>query len=176
MRAFIAIEISDEIREKLAALQPELARLCDMKAVEKENIHITLKFLGEINESTCEKVKEALGSLASKKFEINFKGMGAFPSQNYMRVIWAGVDGLSGLHAEIDEKMSKIGFKKEQMSAHATISRVKFVGNKEALANFIKRYENFEFGKQTVSSIHLKESTLTPKGPVYKTLFEKALL
>ena len=142
MRTFIAIELSDEIKNTLAQIESHLKYSgADVKWVEKDSVHLTLKFLGEIDEKKCEKVKMALDETAksTRPFEISFKDIGAFPKVEYPRVIWVGLDKGAKESAElagrVDEALSKIGFQKETrpFAAHLTIGRVRSAKNREAL-------------------------------------------
>jgi 2'-5' RNA ligase len=177
MRAFIAVEVSDELREMLAELQKQLS-LDGVKLVEKENLHLTLHFLGEIDEGMKEKVIKAMDKLNCKKFEMSCEGVGAFPSKNYIRVIWVGVEApeLKQIYEQLGTEFARLGFKQEQFSPHITLARVKFLKDKEKLAEFLEENEQVEVGECKVEGVFLKKSTLTPKGPVYENVFEKKLL
>jgi len=187
MRTFIAIELSDEIREALAQIQSHLKySSADVKWVEKNNIHLTLKFLGEIDEKKCEKVKTALDEVAKdvKQFEISLKDIGAFPSIGSPRVIWVGLDKgakeSTELARKIDDALSKIGFEKETrpFAAHLTIGRVRSPKNKETLKAKILSLQGPGSGSQgpeKITSVILFQSTLTPKGPIYSKLHEAKL-
>jgi len=182
MRTFIAIELSEEIKDSLAQVQSNLKYAgADVKWVEKNNIHLTLKFLGEIDEKKCEMVKLALDETAksAKPFEISLKDIGAFPKIDYPRVIWVGLDKGAKESIELavktDETLSKIGFDKETrpFAAHLTIGRVRSAKNKEALKEKIDSYDPKHLQPhQLINSITLFQSTLTPKGSVYTKLHE----
>lgn len=181
MRTFIAIELSEEIREVLAQIQSHLKYAgADVKWVEKDNIHLTLKFLGEIDEKKCEKVKAALEKIAKefKPFEISLKDIGAFPKIEFPRVIWIGLDKgakeSTELAAKIDETLSKIGFDKETrpFAAHITIGRVRSSKNKEALKEKVLSYQPSAVSHQQINSVILFQSTLTPRGSIYTKLHE----
>lgn len=196
MRTFIAIELSDEIRSSLAQIQSHLKYSgADVKWVEKDNIHLTLKFLGEIDEKKLAQVKKILDEIGKsiKPFEITIKDIGAFPKIDYPRVIWVGLDKgaiESKILAErIDEELSKIGFTKETrpFAAHLTVGRVRSSKNKEALKEKIENsllptppgllLANAGAGNsQLISSIALFQSTLTPKGSIYTKLHEANLI
>lgn len=184
MRIFIAIELSESIRNALAQIQSHLKYAgADVKWVEKDNIHLTLKFLGEVTEEKIEKIKSALDQIASKTkpFEISLKDIGAFPKIDYPRVIWVGLDKSANeskiLAENIDEALSKIGFQKESrpFAAHLTIGRVRSPKNKDALKEKILSAANSQLpitNSQLISSIILFQSTLTPKGSIYTKLHE----
>ncbi|MBI5124208.1 MAG: RNA 2',3'-cyclic phosphodiesterase [Candidatus Omnitrophica bacterium] len=186
MRAFIAIELSEEIRDTLEQIQSHLEYSgADVKWVEKDNIHLTLKFLGEISEEKLKQIIAALEIIAkgSSAFEISLKDIGAFPKIEYPRVIWAGLDkGTTEskiLAEKIDDALSKIGFQKEArpFAAHLTIGRVRSPKNKEALKEKLKSIEGLgsRVQGQVISSVILFQSTLTPKGSIYTKLHEAHL-
>ena len=177
MRAFIAIEVNDEVRDNLLKAQERIgSKSAKIKFVERENFHITLKFLGEIDEATAEEVKRTLEEIAKKhkKHRARVKGIGVFPNPNYVRVIWAGIENDEGIKAiakDVEREMRRLGFKKDKdFVAHITIGRVKFVRDKLELAMALKDLANEDFGEFDVEAIELKKSTLTPKGPIYETV------
>lgn len=185
MRTFIAIELSEEIRESLAQIESHLKYAgADVKWVEKNNIHLTLKFLGEISEEKLQQVIAALEIIAkeSSAFEISIKDIGAFPKIDYPRVIWVGLDKGTAeskvLAEKIDEVLSKIGIEKESrpFAAHLTIGRVRSPKNKEALKEKIANYKLLvtSYGL-LVTNITLFQSKLTPRGPIYTKLHESRL-
>lgn len=182
MRTFIAIELSDEIKDALAQIQSHLKYAgTDVKWVEKDNIHLTLKFLGEIDENKCEKVKTALDEIAKsvKPFEISLKDIGVFPKIEFPRVIWVGLDkGVkesTELAAKTDDALSKIGFDKEArpFAAHLTIGRVRSPKNKATLASKLTTYALTLTTKLLlIQSVILFQSKLTPTGSIYTKLHE----
>ena len=182
MRTFIAIELSDEIKDALDRIESHLKYSgADVKWVAEENIHLTLKFLGEIDEKKCEKVKAALDEIAKStaSFEISLKDIGAFPKIEFPRVIWAGLDKgakeSTELAAKIDEALSAIGFDRETrpFAAHLTIGRVRSPKNKaelkEKMDSCILQPTPYT---QTVIFVSLFHSKLTPTGPIYTKLHE----
>lgn len=187
MRTFIAIELSDEIKNTLSQIQSHLKYSgADVKWVEKDNIHLTLKFLGEIDEKKCEKVKAALEGTAqsTKAFEISLKDIGAFPKIDFPRVIWVGLDKgakeSTELAKKVDEALSKLGFPEETrpFAAHLTIGRVRSPKNKLALKEKIESLQgpgSNSQGPEIISSIFLFQSKLTPAGPIYSKLHEAKL-
>ncbi|GAB6101062.1 RNA 2',3'-cyclic phosphodiesterase [Thermococcus atlanticus] len=177
MRAFIAIEINDAVRDNLLRAQERIGnKAARIKFVERENFHVTLKFLGEIDEALAEDVKKALAEIARKhkKHRVRVKGIGVFPNPNYVRVIWAGIENDEGIKAiakDVEREMRRLGFKKDKdFVAHITIGRVKFVRDKVELAMALKDLADEDFGEFDVEAIELKKSTLTPKGPIYETV------
>ncbi len=180
IRSFIAIDIDDpSIVSKLVSLQEDLSNLgANIKFVEPENIHLTLRFLGEITPFQVEQVKRILNELTFQEFTMKIEKLGVFPSISRPRVIWVGVsegaDKVCQLHDFIEDKLSKLGFRKEkeEFVPHITIGRVKG-GNLSRLRKRILELQNVVIGDFRVTCIRLKKSTLTSKGPIYTTLFEK---
>ena len=181
IRAFIAISISSDIKQELAALIDKLKTSgADVKWVNPENIHLTLKFLGYISPEKIEEVKKVLDGIKSKftPFKITFSGVGAFPKLSYPKVIWVGIqngkDDAKRIYELLETELEKAGFEKEEraFSAHLTIGRVRSGKNKAALKPAI---ESLSFSSDKileVEHITLFQSTLTPKGPVYTPLYE----
>jgi 2'-5' RNA ligase len=171
MRSFIAVDLSEELIPKVVDIQ---ARITEgkIKFVEPENLHFTVKFLGDITEEKAAdvvaKLKEICG--AFKPFPITLKTVGAFPSLNYMKVIWVGVESeeFFSLSRLVDSGMGKLGFKQERdLVPHLTVGRVKYPGNKATLKNQVEAVAEVEVGDMMVDSVKLKKSELTKKGPIY---------
>jgi 2'-5' RNA ligase len=174
MRLFIAISPPDKIKEELALLAGSLSSgEPGLKKVQKENCHITLKFLGEVDEKKLEEIKAELSKIEAEKFKISLKGTGAFPNESYVRVVWVGVEEGKQeslrLQEEIDQELSKIGFPKEKnFEPHLTIARVKFLKDKPG---FLEKLRKAKFSSSfSAGSIELIESSLTPNGPIYKVI------
>jgi 2'-5' RNA ligase len=180
-RGFIAIDI--ETLPKIVEFENEIKNSgAIVKLVEPENIHITLKFLGDIEEEYIEKIEEIMKDSVkeSDSFEIQLKGAGVFPNHNYIRVMWIGIkngEQIGKIAKNIDEKLSELGFEKDRrgFSAHLTIARVRSAKNKDKLMQIIEKYREIEFANIKVNSIILKKSELTSKGPIYTNLKEVKL-
>jgi len=177
-RGFIAIDI--KAVTKVIEFQNEIRNTgANIKIVEPENIHITLKFLGETEESLIDKINDIIKESVKgiTPFEVTLKDTGVFPNENYIKVIWIGIEKFEEIRDianNIDEKLINLGFKKEKrkFSPHITIARVKSAKNKENLIQVINKFQDVEFTKFSVNSIKLKKSELTKKGPIYTTLKE----
>ncbi len=178
VRAFVGIDIDEAVRQKLVAVQEQLqATGGQLKLVEPPNIHVTMKFLGEVPEDRIGAIAEALkkAAIGTGQFDIRVKGIGVFPNLRYIRVVWAGVaegrDEVIGLHQKIDQELQPLGFRMDRdFVPHLTIARVKTAKQKERLAAFVKEMTDAEFGVTRAQAVELKQSTLTPKGPIYSTL------
>lgn len=179
-RIFVAIDIpSADVVKKLAAVRDELVMTgADLKPVEDENLHITLRFIGEVEDEVVRKVCEALREIKFKAFGVRVKGLGAFPTVARPRVIWAGVaEGsreLVSLHLDVERKLRSLGIppEREEFVPHITLARVKSPRKSRELADAIARYADYDFGFFEASRFVLKESTLTPRGPIYKDVCE----
>jgi 2'-5' RNA ligase len=183
VRAFIAVEINEDVRKKLVTLQGMLpTSQAKLKLVEPENIHLTLKFLGEVAEEKVKAIAKAMGGAVSgfRKFNVSIKGIGVFPSLHHIRVIWAGVsegrEQIIDLQRKIDTALQPLGFRLERdFHPHATLARVKFVRERTPLVEFIKGRIAEDFGETEVQAVELKQSRLTPEGPIYTTLAKVGL-
>lgn len=187
MRTFIAIALPQEIKDSLGRLQNQL-KTCgaDVKWVEPNNIHLTLKFLGDIDDKKLDKIMRILEDTAKNKnpFQMRIFSIGAFPKMNFPRVIWVGVDKgdseTKQIAEALEEKIAKIGIPKEDrpFSSHITIGRTRSSLNRERLVEDLKTLAN-NFGQENlefaVTKITLFKSTLTPKGPIYEVLKETNL-
>ncbi|MBS3052875.1 MAG: RNA 2',3'-cyclic phosphodiesterase [Candidatus Aenigmarchaeota archaeon] len=169
MRCFLAVDLDGGLKEKVADIQKGLAGF-DVNLVSKENLHFTLKFLGEVNEEVIEEVKSKARKIASSfsPFSIDINGMGAFPSLNYARVVWIGAKQLYALQKAVDDTLADIFGREENIVPHLTLARVRSSGDKDALRNFIEASKNVGIGTMVVGEIKLKISVVTRKGPVYE--------
>lgn len=168
MRAFIAIEAPEDVRRAVAQAQDKLARTCaNVKWVAKQNLHLTLQFLGEIDDAQADRLRALLREIASHHppFEIEYAGIGTFP-----RVIWVGCRGamerLASLAGEVEKAAEECGVPREDrgFTAHLTIGRVKERGPR------VRPEPDRAFGRQTVDAFALVRSELTPKGSIYTPL------
>jgi len=183
MRTFIALELSKGIKDELARCQEELKQSgADVKWVKTSNIHLTLKFLGEVTEEKLGGIKKILDSLAEERapFEISLFKLGAFPNLDHPRVVWAGIDKGCREAEEIarvlSQELGRIGFPEESrgFSAHLTIGRVRSDKNKESLKRGVNSLE-VRPESCGINEIILFKSTLTPDGPIYDKLYKAEL-
>jgi len=181
VRSFIAVDVADgAILKRITDCQAELTRTgADLKPVESENIHATLRFLGEVQVPLLDQVKSELAQVAFQSFLVELRGVGAFPSPRRPNVVWIGItkggEELQGIFSRLEPRLRGLGFAADRkgFSPHITIGRVKSGRNREALYSGIMGMSDVEFGSMTVESIRLKKSTLTPKGPIYTTIYEQ---
>jgi len=179
MREFLAVDIDPKLLNRIAEIQRWLSDAdAPVKFVERENLHLTLKFFGEIS---ANKNKEIINIVQEKlkkyqPFPIHIRRMGVFPNFGYIRVVWLGIEepnNFSVIQKELDRHFINMGFKKERSyTAHLTIGRVKGGQNKEALVGKIKELEEMDIGEMIVDRVVLKKSELTPAGPIYSNIHE----
>ncbi len=179
IRSFIAIELDEKVRERLKELQDQLRQLeLDVKWVEPENIHMTLRFLGNLSPKKLKDVTEKLPEFIKDipPFLVAVTCLGAFPSPQKAKVIWAGVQEnngeLSRLAEQIETGLNACGIGKEdrEFSPHITIGRTRSLKNISRLAETIPPYAISPALEQGVTKVTLFQSTLTPQGPIYTAL------
>ncbi len=188
MRCFIAIEIPEDIRAGLADLQKELAgkadvRKGDVKWVEPESMHLTLKFLGEVPDNqiaeVCNITKERAGRYQG--FDFAVREAGSFGGRS-ARVLWvgAGLDcpELLELQQDLEDELADAGWPREnrQFSGHLTLCRIRTSKAGEKLGTLIEEYKDYDLGTVHAGSITVFESQLTPQGPLYTPLGNYKLL
>ncbi len=181
VRAFIAVDIEEpQIVQRLVWLRDLFVQTgAPMKPVEDHNLHITLRFLGEIPAGLVEDIyANILARLRFQKFRIRLVGVGAFPSVTRPRVIWVGVregsEILERLYREIEGGLRRLGFRpeREQFVPHVTLARIKGSRNLDKVVRLLNEYADYEIGEIEVDAVRLKQSILTPRGPIYRTLKE----
>ncbi|MEM3440030.1 MAG: RNA 2',3'-cyclic phosphodiesterase [Candidatus Bathyarchaeia archaeon] len=180
MRCFISVDLEDRgFMEKVGRVQQDLMEICKgLKLVEPQNLHITLRFLGEIDERIADGICKALGGMGFGPFEVELKGLGAFPKDGYANVIWIGIQGgrgeLERVARDIEMRLRGLGIPPDErgFSPHLTIARVKSPGCRAKFKEFLSGSKELEFGRILVDSIRLKRSELSPRGPTYYTICE----
>jgi 2'-5' RNA ligase len=182
MRVFIAIDIDKQIRKGLGNLQDELRskvdiRKSDVKWVRPEAIHLTLKFLGEINDQQAVDVCNVTKEVASrhKSFELDIETVGYFGGRS-ARVLWVGVgqnsENLLQLQSDLEEQLALAGWPREarKFSGHLTLCRVRNSKAGVKLAQMTEEYKDFKLGTISADSVSVYQSQLTPTGPIYTVL------
>ncbi len=179
VRTFIAVDIDDDrVKGRLASVRDYLVdSKADLKPVATENIHITLRFIGEIPITRVDQLCNALQEkLKFKPFKIRIEGLGVFPNIHRPRVIWAGVtegsSQLVDLHNAVEKilRSLRIPANRERFVPHITIARVKSSRNLSRLVKYIEQYISEFFGEIVVNKVKVKRSILTPQGPIYSDL------
>ena len=176
VRSFVAVPLPSEVQTQIFAAAQELAR--DLRGVswsrKVENLHVTIKFLGQVEEERLERLAAALARALGVLpcFRIELRRMGAFPSAHHASVLWAGVDdverGLASVAAAVEAVTVQLGFPGEQrsFSAHVTIGRSRQRGGVDARAA-LDTFATRQLGQATVSEVHLYESRLGGEGSTY---------
>lgn len=176
MRTFLGIDLPDEIKKNIKEVIEKLKKVKEARTVKLENLHITLKFLGDVEEKKIELIKEKLKSSFSDFpcFEVKLKGIGVFPEEKRVRVLWIGVEDngiLKKLNEKIERIMEKFGFEREkEFVSHITIARFKSVPNLNFIREFLEKHRDAVFGKFKIEDFFLYESFLTPEGPIYRKI------
>jgi len=177
LRLFVALAIPGEVRERLAQLVREFRALArEAKWVRAENLHVTLKFLGEVPASKLDAICAALRAVRSGSVvELRFHGLGFFPGEERARVFWAGVnasENLQPLADEIERSLAALGFPAEQrrFTPHLTLARLEPPGVPPALKIAAEKSAAQDFGAARAREFHLIESKLKTTGAEYTTL------
>ena len=188
VRAFVAVDLESEITERLAQVLAELRQQVDgriVRWVPAENIHLTLKFLGDVSVHNLPLLEDALRAeaLGRSAFALSVGGLGAFPSENQPRVLWVGVeapDVLMALQRGIEARMERLGYAREKRSfnPHLTLGRVSRSATAREVrqvARLLREYKLGFLGVSEVEAVHLFRSDLRPAGAVYTRLFSAPL-
>jgi RNA 2',3'-cyclic 3'-phosphodiesterase len=180
LRTFTAVELTKAIRARAEELIKALAStLADVKWVEPHNLHLTLKFLGDVHEREIAAVCAAVarGAAEVEPFEVEVRGAGAFPTAARPRTLWlgvaAGTEPMIALHGRVEDELAELGYREEhrRFQAHLTIGRVRGTGPGIAeLGDRLRQHADFLAGRMTVSKVTVFASTLTPDGPIYDVL------
>ena len=184
VRCFIAIEMSDTIKKEIGKLLDIMQKHdVDIKWVAPENIHLTLKFLGNTPDGLLPDVHESLLKILSSynPFYIKIYGTGVFPNRKYPRVIWIGINDseiLNKMKGDIEQAMGLLGFQKEDkvFTPHLTLGRVRSSKGVMNIVNELDNYRTMEFGMLHVDHIKLMKSELKQKGAVHTCLNDIPLM
>lgn len=183
-RVFIAIEIenSDVLSKLIKVKDTFKATKADIKTVEDENIHLTVRFIGEVPLDIVKAIQENLKVLKDIPiFNIHIKGIGAFPSPTRPRVIWAGVVNgvtpLKEIRRRVEQFLRKLGIKPDthEFTPHITLARVKGRRGIDKIIKLLEMYQDYDFGESPVTKVKLKRSILRSQGPLYVDLYEVSL-
>ena len=186
IRTFIAIDLSDDVRAAIEEAQAQLKRTnfsVKISWTKVANLHLTLQFLGYIEEAVVEKIKAALRLVTAphQPFDVSVQGAGAFPDEMRPRVVWIGCDDagnrLKSLALAVQDAMQPLGFvpERHEFSAHLTLGRIRSPRRDAALTRAIDSLKDTSFGTLRVEAIHLFESQLHPEGSIYTKLSSHAL-
>ena len=177
MRLFVALEIPSSVRENLAALIRHLRPLAPQaKWVRAENLHVTLKFIGEAPAQKGEAIRAALAQVRGEgALELRFRGLGYFPNEKRPRVFWGGIEAdarLAHLAAEIEARLEPLGISREAraFAPHLTLARFPMPGLPEKLRAEVQANGTRDFGALRATEFHLIESHLKSTGAEYVSL------
>ncbi|MHC4442304.1 MAG: RNA 2',3'-cyclic phosphodiesterase [Planctomycetota bacterium] len=184
MRCFLAIELPTEIRDRLRDLQDRLSVLGRaVRWTRVDNIHLTVKFLGEVPDdqvsAICETATEVAGRF--ERFEVTVAGTGCFPPGGAARIVWVGMPDpppiLLGCQRVCEDRYARLGFKKENRSfkPHLTVGRVKDFGASAQIRAAVEELKQFNAGSFIVEELVMFQSVLKPQGPVYTPLARASL-
>jgi 2'-5' RNA ligase len=172
-RCFVALEVDDEVKDKLAGLIEKIKALgVEGTFPSRGQLHITLAFLGELNEEEANEKISVLKTVSFPAFEFEVRGVGFFPNRNFVRTAWAGVGAGSQEVRKIQAIVSDfLGHEEDRpFVPHVALARIRTRKNVEKLLGLQEEHEEEVFGRSKASSIVFKKSTLTPNGPVYEDL------
>lgn len=179
IRAFLSVDIENSILlSKIGEIQQRLEKnAMKFKAVERNNIHFTLRFFGDTEMTKINQIHEALSKIQLGRFPIQIEGVGAFPTTRRPRVIWVGVsqgeEHFSQLKTEIEASLKSIGYKPDRkFHAHATIARVREIKDRDAMLDNLESLAAEPVGTMSISNFRMTKSTLTPSGSIYETVWE----
>ena len=182
MRLFVALEIPPAVRDNLASLLAALGKAAasasgrQARWVRPENLHVTLKFIGNVDASALDRIRPLLAEVRSEHpIELRFRGLGFFPNDKRPRVFWAGIQAspnLSPLAAAIDQQLEKLDIPSEtrDFTPHLTLARFDPPGISAELRSAAQERVQQEFGSLRANEFHLFESKTRPSGAEYTRL------
>lgn len=178
LRLFVCIWIPEEIKQNILGFQEKLRRLpINAKFVEKENLHLTITFLGDVDEGKINEIKNKLDYLKGfGQFHVKLFGLKVIPSESYIRVL--GIDVIDE-KKKLKELIKNVGSNIDgsfHEQTKMTLCRVNAIKNKNEVRDFIELNKDVNLGEFTVDKISLVKSTLTRNGPLYETIYEVSLL
>ena len=181
MRTFIAIDLEKEIKDRLSSFLQELGKVSKkIKWVKNEGMHLTLKFLGEIEEKKIPEVESLLKEISGNcpSFVLRLRGTGTFPEgRKNPRVLWVGIEesqGLKAIQTKLEGELGKIGFPREkrEFHPHLTVGRIKPHSYLGGIFSLLEKNKESDFGEMEVKKISFFQSVLKPTGAEYKILSE----
>lgn len=176
MRLFIALELGKHIQNDLEVALESLREIGDVKWVTPENLHITLKFLGDVAETQVPRVVEMTKALlaAHAPFPISCEGIGWFGSSSQLRTLWVGVkqgnEHIAGLMKQFNQALDWVNKETFPPRVHITIGRPRSGESREQLLDKIEEFQGVKFGETVINNVYLKQSILGRDGPTYSTV------
>ncbi|WP_247730883.1 RNA 2',3'-cyclic phosphodiesterase [Halovivax limisalsi] len=200
MRLFVSVDLPDALAPAIADVQDAFSAASGLSFTDPEQAHVTVKFLGEVDPARVSTIERELAAAVEdagvSPSAATFGGLGVFPDLSYISVLWLGVeDGgreLTELHEAVEARTTAMGFDPEShdFMPHVTLARMEHAGGKDLVQELVTDWEPIDsdalaaqhpgergpiVGEATVSELRLKESTLTPDGPVYETVSSVSL-
>ncbi|HEX9442855.1 MAG TPA: RNA 2',3'-cyclic phosphodiesterase [Candidatus Binatia bacterium] len=177
-RLFVAVKIDPDVLERIGRAQARLENnLSGLRWVKRENLHLTLKFLGQVSDERITPVGEALERTLAplSRGSVSTRGLGVFPDIRRPKVLWAGLDAapLAPLARAVEEALAPLGFAREarEFKPHLTIGRWReFAGRPDALRSEIEKWRAHDFGASEIREVVLFQSVLKPDGAIYTPL------
>ena len=184
IRSFVAVEVSREVREEVRAfVEARGSGIRGLRWVKPENLHLTVKFLGDVPEGRLPEVGSALEEAAAGHcpLRLDFRGAGVFPPRGRPRIVWidlaAGGAGMAALREDVERSLEPLGFPPETrpFSPHLTIGRARSLEDPAALTLALAEVGEKRWGASVADRVHLMRSDLFPTGPRYSILHEVRL-
>lgn len=175
MRCFVSIELPGNVKAEIVHAFEKLEKsgTCSGSFVPKENLHLTLKFLGDISLEKIAEIKEVLSKMEFNRFPVEMGEVGFFPSEDHVNILWVGLssENIKLLNEGVENELSKIGINKEEreFSSHITVARIKQIKNNEMFLHEVKRLK-IKKDFFIVEGMNLIKSERRKKGVVYKLL------
>jgi 2'-5' RNA ligase len=177
MRLFVSVD-PDGRADEIERVQEPLSGLSGLRLTDPADAHVTMKFLGEGDhdrEALSAAIGAAIDDADTGPVEVTFGGVGAFPSPEYIRVVWLGVEEgaapLTALHRRLEAETTALGYDEErhEFTPHVTLARMDHAAAKDEVQRFLRETDP-EIGPVSIEELRLTESTLTDEGPEYRTL------
>lgn len=184
IRAFVALKLPESTVSSIKRMQEDLKPYrFPVRWVRPENIHLTIKFFGEITESDIKNIGAVINNCAGNyaPLSLSAKGVGVFPSITRPRIIWAGISGeaslLFALRNDLENRFEEIGFKREArpFKVHMTIGRFRERADSGKLVEALRKFQSFESEIFVAGDLYLYKSDLRPEGPLYTELLSVPL-
>jgi len=179
MRTFIALDLDPEVKRSISDFQRKLRRLAppSVSWTKENGMHLTLKFLGEIDDSRADRCREKLSPIvgSTPAFDLSIRGTGTFPPGRHPRILWVGIQAppdLARLQTLVEGAAEELGIPREErpFHPHLTLGRVRSPGGLQAVLAELEKARERDFGRMTVRTLVLYQSVLRPTGAEYSPL------
>ena len=169
MRLFVAIDFN-ELNNYFIELQKQLPQSAKLSLV--KSFHLTLKFLGDVQPNKVSEITDILKEIKFESFNVNLDSIGIFPTENYIRVVWIGLnpeEKIIELQKQVDDSLKNLFKREKDFKAHITLARVRYPTDKKSFVDGIKKIK-VDNKIIEIKDFRLVNSSLTPQGPVYEDL------